>query len=62
LGAQSRRSLEVSRLAVEEGALVLTLAQSHEALFGLPTEKDLKLLAARLGLAWRVEIVPEIVL
>lgn len=62
LGAQSRRSLEASRLTVETGALVLQLAQSHEALFGQPTEKDMKLLAGRLGLGWKVEIVPEIVL
>ncbi|UYV15494.1 Ppx/GppA family phosphatase [Porphyrobacter sp. ULC335] len=62
LGAQSPRSLEVSRLLVEDGVLVLQLAQSHEALFGAPTEKDLKLLAGRLGLVWRVDIVPEIVL
>jgi exopolyphosphatase/guanosine-5'-triphosphate,3'-diphosphate pyrophosphatase len=60
LGAQSRRSLEVSRLSVEDGSLVLTLAESHAALFGLPTEKDMKLLAGRLRLAWRVDIVPEI--
>lgn len=59
LGAQSRRSLEASRLLVDEGGLVLRLAQSHEALFGLPTEKDLKLLAGRLGIGWRVDIVPE---
>lgn len=62
LGAQSARSLEVSRLIVEEGALVLQLAQSHEALFGQPTEKDMKLLAGRLGLGWRVDVVPEIVM
>ncbi len=62
LGAQSRRSLEASRLVVEQGTLVLQLAQSHEALFGQPTEKDMKLLAGRLGLGWRVDVVPEIVL
>lgn len=59
LGAQSRRSLEVSRLVVADGALVLRLAESHAALFGSPTEKDMKLLSQRLGLGWRVEIVPE---
>lgn len=59
LGAQSRRSLEVSRLVVEEGVLVLKLAQSHAALFAFPTEKDIKLLASRLGTAWRVDIVPD---
>ncbi|HEY6964184.1 MAG TPA: Ppx/GppA family phosphatase, partial [Erythrobacter sp.] len=62
LGAQSARSLEVSRLRVEEGMLVLELAASHAALFGAPTEKDMKLLAGRLGLGWRVDVVPEIVL
>lgn len=62
LGAQSRRSLEASRLTVREGALVLELAESHAALFGAPTEKDMKLLAGRLGLGWRVDVVPEIVL
>ncbi|MFN3864882.1 MAG: Ppx/GppA family phosphatase [Erythrobacter sp.] len=59
LGAQSRRSLEVSRLAVEEGALVLRLADSHAALFGQPTEKDIKALAARLGMPWRVDTLPD---
>lgn len=59
LGARSRRSLQVSRLFVREDTLVLRLAQSHEALFGLPTEKDMKLLAGKLGLEWTVEIVPD---
>ncbi len=59
LGGQSARSLEVSRLAIDEAGLVLRLAESHAALFGQPTEKDMKLLAGKLGLAWRVEIVPE---
>lgn len=62
LGAQSARSLEVSRLRVEESTLVLELAASHAALFGAPTEKDMKLLAGRLGLGWRVDIVDEIAL
>lgn len=59
LGAQSRRSLEVSRLVIANGMLELRLATSHAALFGSPTEKDMKLLAGRLGLGWRVEVVPE---
>ena len=59
LGARSLRSLQVSRLLVEDGTLVLRLAQSHGALFGVSTEKDLKLLAGRLGLEWAVEIVPD---
>jgi exopolyphosphatase/guanosine-5'-triphosphate,3'-diphosphate pyrophosphatase len=60
LGAQAPRSLEVSRLRIDAGALVLELAESHAALFGGPTEKDMKLLAGRLGLGWRVDIVSEI--
>ena len=62
LGAQSARSLEVSRLKVEDGQLVLELAASHAALFGSPTEKDMKLLSQRLGLGWRMDVVPEILL
>jgi len=59
LGARSRRSLQVSRLLVNDGKLILRLASSHGALFGIPTEKDMKLLAGRLGLDWAVEIVPD---
>ncbi len=59
LGARSARSLRVSRLLVENGHLVLRLATSHAALFGVPTEKDMKLLAGRLGLEWSVDIVSD---
>ncbi len=59
LGANSRRSLRVSRLIVRDKTLVLRLEKSHEALFGVPTEKDIILLADRLGMDWAVEIVPE---
>lgn len=59
LGARSRRSLQVSRLRADEDQLVLRLAKSHEALFGLPVEKDMKLLAGKLGLDWQVEIVAD---
>ncbi len=59
LGAQSRRSLRVSRLIVRDGALVLRLAESHAALFGLSTEKDMKLLSGRLGIGWQLEIVDD---
>ncbi|TRD12032.1 Ppx/GppA family phosphatase [Erythrobacter insulae] len=57
IGANSQRSLQVSRLIVRNGSLVLRLEKSHEALFGVPTEKDIKLLAGRLGIEWDVEIV-----
>ena len=59
LGARSRRSLHDSRLVAEDGKLTLRLASSIAALFGVPTEKDIKLLAGRLGLEWGVEIVPD---
>ena len=59
LGAGSPRSLQVSRLVVDDCNLILRLASSHEALFGVPTEKDMKLLANHLGLGWAVEIVPD---
>lgn len=59
LGARSRRSLQETRLLVRDGTLVLRLAESHGALFGVPTEKDIKLLSGRLGLDWTVEIVPD---
>ncbi|MBU7590141.1 MAG: Ppx/GppA family phosphatase [Sphingopyxis terrae] len=61
LGACSRRSLQASRLVLREGALVLRISESHRALFGSGTEKDLKLLAGRLGLeaGWRAENDPD---
>ncbi|MEO1219986.1 MAG: Ppx/GppA family phosphatase [Pseudomonadota bacterium] len=59
LGASSRRSLQESRLCIEGGSLILRLAESQGALFGFTTEKDMKLLAGRLGLTWAVEIVPD---
>lgn len=59
IGAKSRKSLQVSRLMISDGTLVLRLEQSHEALFGIPTEKDIKLLAGRLGMDWTVEIVAD---
>jgi exopolyphosphatase/guanosine-5'-triphosphate,3'-diphosphate pyrophosphatase len=59
LGARSRRSLQVSRLVVRDGTLVLKLANSHAALFGQSIEKDMKLLSGRLGLGWTVEVVAD---
>lgn len=59
LGASSRRSLQESRLSVADGKLTLTLATSQAALFGISTEKDMKLLAGRLGLDWTFETVPD---
>ncbi|MEO0699010.1 MAG: Ppx/GppA family phosphatase, partial [Pseudomonadota bacterium] len=59
LGANSRRSLDMSRLIIEGEALVLRLATSHAALATGPVEKDMKLLAARLGLEPRVDVVAD---
>ncbi len=59
LGAGSRRSLDSSRLVVDGDALVLRLATSHASLHGGPVDKDMRLLAARLGLTPRVDIVAD---
>ncbi len=59
IGARSPKSLQVTRLMVDEDDLVLRLAESHRDLLGVPTEKDLKLLSGRLNLDYRVDIVPD---
>lgn len=59
IGARSRRSLQVSRLALGEGGLVLRLAASHRDLFGISTEKDMRLLANQLGVDFEVQIVSD---
>lgn len=59
VGARSRRSFQVSRLLRDDDRLVLRLARSHRDLYGIPVEKDLGLLAGRLGLVPDVEIVEE---
>ncbi|WP_298468293.1 Ppx/GppA family phosphatase [uncultured Erythrobacter sp.] len=59
LGARSPRSLQVSRLLVDKDDLVLRLAVSHSDLFGIPTEKDMKLLSSKLKLDYRVDVVPD---
>ena len=59
LGASSRRSLQESRLTLEDGVLTLKLADSQGALFGFSTEKDMKLLAGHLGRDWKVEVVSD---
>lgn len=58
LGAGSLQALEASRLWVDGDTLRLVVADSHRALYGQPTEKDLRLLAARLGLDHAVEFGP----
>nr|WP_137676589.1 Ppx/GppA family phosphatase [Parerythrobacter lutipelagi] len=51
LGARSRTLFQLSSLQVEDDRkLVLSIEHSHTPLFGIPNEKDLDLLAGRLGL------------
>lgn len=50
LGACSRASLEGSALVVEDGTLRLTVTEELAALAGPQSQKDLALLAARMGL------------
>ena len=59
LGAGSARSLDATRLTREDDALVLTLAKSHAALYGPPTERDLAQLAAHLGLEPKMRVKGE---
>jgi len=59
IGARSQRSLQVSRLSIAEGKLLLQLQESQSDLFGVSTEKDMKLLAGRLKLEPEVEFVPD---
>ena len=59
IGARSQSSLRVTRLSLDDGRLVLSLAQSHADLFGVPNEKDMKLLAGRLGVDWEVQAVDD---
>ena len=59
IGARSRRSLHVSRIGIDNGTLVLSLQASHADLFGYANEKDMKLLADRLGLPWELRVVPD---
>jgi len=62
LGACSRRSLQMSELGIEDGKLVLRVAESYAPLYGIPNEKDLRLLAGRLGLEPEMRVVDEAVL
>ncbi|MBB3033122.1 Ppx/GppA family phosphatase [Alteriqipengyuania lutimaris] len=59
LGAGSARSLEATRLTREDGALVLTLAKSHAALYGPSAQRDLALLADHLGLEPKMKVKGE---
>ena len=56
LGGRSNSLLNASALHVEDGRLTLRLDAEQRDLFGLPNEKDMDLLAGRLGLT------PELVL
>lgn len=57
LGGRSRQSFHRTSLAREGERLVLSLEASHAALYGIPNEKDLRLLAEWLRLEPAVRIV-----
>ena len=59
LGGRSRASLQATRLSVEKDRLVLTIEQGRSVLFGQPNEKDLAILAARMGLKPELRCVPD---
>ncbi len=59
IGARSRSSLQATRLSIWQDELVLSIEESREDLYGMPNEKDLGLLADRLGLKPKVMIVPD---
>lgn len=52
-------SLQASRLYIEDRTLVLELEHFRRDLFGVPIEKDLAALAARLGATPELRIVPD---
>lgn len=56
LGARSRPSLQRGRLHREDGKLVVALELSHAPLYGIPTEKDHRLLADWLGLTPALQV------
>ncbi|MGB7372986.1 Ppx/GppA family phosphatase [Pontixanthobacter sp.] len=57
LGGRSTKLFQLSSLTIESGTLLLSIEASHADLFGLPTEKDMALLAGRLGLEPEMRIV-----
>lgn len=58
LGAQSRRSHHGSRLSRGKDVLLLEIEEDLADLYGQPSQKDMKLLAARLGLEAEMRVVP----
>ena len=59
LGGRSRASLQATRLVVEQDRLVLAIEEGRAVLFGQPNEKDLAVLAARMGLKPELRILPD---
>lgn len=58
LGGRSSKLFNVSSIAIEDDSLVLTIDEHFSDLYGLPNEKDLDLLANRLGLHPQVRFAP----
>ncbi len=59
LGGRSDRTFNVSDLRVEGDDLLLSIEQSHRAFYGIPNEKDMDLLADRLGLKPVIRVLEE---
>lgn len=59
IGGRSRRSLQATRLSVRDRELVLEIEHNRAALNGEPVDKDMRLLADRLGLTPRVLLVED---
>ncbi|MDN3644684.1 Ppx/GppA family phosphatase [Pontixanthobacter aestiaquae] len=60
LGGRSDRTFNVSDLRVESDDLVLSIEHSHRAFYGIPNEKDMDLLADRLGLNPVMRVLGEV--
>ncbi|WP_284124900.1 Ppx/GppA family phosphatase [Parerythrobacter aestuarii] len=59
LGARSRQSFQRAGLASNGDKLVLSLEESHAALFGVPNEKDLNLLAGWMQLEPEMRVISQ---
>ena len=62
LGGRSRASLRATRLTADQDRLVLEIEQGRAVLFGQPNEKDLSVLAARMGLKPELRVLTDGVL
>lgn len=59
LGARTQQTFRSSRLSVAGSDLLLSIDRQHADMFGYPNEKDMGLLADRLGLSPKTEFLEE---